>query len=232
MKKEVVILSKSVKYGKYCVAGREIIRGESGLSLGNWIRPVSNSEDEALSYNAIKYTDHKIPEILDIVEIVLSAPNGTNTQPENFLIQNVPWSKNGHISNKSLPKFIENIDGIWLDPDASTDRISSGSYISQGYNSSLCIIKPDNFQMKIFTNFDDFAGREKKRRRAIFEYNGLNYDLAITDPDIDRKYFQPFPKSDEDAKIIIPATECLLCVSLAPEFHGYHYKLVATIIET
>ena len=232
MKKEIVILSKSVKYGQYCIAGREIIRGESGLTLGNWIRPISNSEDEALSYTAIKYPDRNIPEILDIAEIVLSTSKGSSTQPENFLIQNIPWSKTGHISNKSLPHFVEDIDGIWVDPNAQTDRISSESYISKGYNSSLCIIKPENFQMKIFTNFDDFAGREKKRRRAIFEYDGLSYDLAITDPDIDRKYFQPFPKSDEDAKIIIPPTECLLCISLAPEFHGYHYKLVATIIET
>lgn len=120
--------------------------------------------------------------------------------------------------------------GLWVDPCANTDRISSQSFINQ-HNSSLCIIKPNNFKMKISTEFNEFSETEKKRRRGIFDYNGLHYDLAITDPDIDTKYFQPFPKIEEGARYITLKNDCLLCISLAPEFHGYHYKLVATVIE-
>jgi len=228
MKKEIVILAKSVKFSQYCMAGREIIRSKSGLSLGEWIRPVSNREDEALRYGEIKYPNNAIPKLLDIAEIHLSEKTGSTTQPENWLTQNVGWAMTGHISKRSLSHLVEAPQGLWVDPSVNTDRISSESFTKQCYSSSLYIVKPNNFQMKIFTDFDAFAGREKKRRRAIFDYNGLHYDLAITDPDIDTKYFQPFPKMEEGAKIIIPEKDCLLCISLAPEFHGYHYKLYMT----
>lgn len=231
MKKEIVILAKSVKFGQHCVAGREIIRSISGLSLGEWIRPVSDRDDEALSYNEIKYSNYSIPQILDIVEISLSEKAGSTTQPENWRInKSICWAKTGHISNQSLPHFVETPEGLWIDPFAGTDRISSQVFTGQ-YSSSLCIIKPNNFQMKIYTDFDDFSGKEKKRRRGIFDYNGVHYDLAITDPDIDTKYFRPFPKIDEGAKNIKTTNDCLLCISLAPEFHDYHYKLIATVIE-
>ncbi|MDD3815787.1 MAG: hypothetical protein PHZ02_14210 [Desulfocapsaceae bacterium] len=231
MKKEIVILAKSVKFRQYCIAGREIIRSKSGLSLGEWIRPVNDREDEALSYGEIRFINHAIPKLLDIVEISLSEKTGSTTQPENWRInKNIAWAKTGHISKKSLTHFVEAPEGLWIDSFAATDRISSQSFANQS-SSSLCIIKPNNFQMKIYTDFDAFAGREKKRRRGIFDYNGQHYNLAITDPDIDTKYFRPFPKIDEDAKNIIPSNDCLLCISLAPEFHGYHYKLIATVIE-
>lgn len=231
MKKEIVILAKSVKFGQYCIAGREIIRSESGLSLGEWIRPVSDREDEALSYNEIRYTNHSIPKLLDIVEIGLSGKTGSTTQPENWRVNSeIGWARTGHISKKSLPNFEETPEGLWVDPFASSDKISSQALAKQ-YPSSLCIIKPNDFQMKIYTDFDGVAGKEKKRRRGIFDYNGMHYDLAITDPDIDTKYFHPFPKMGENTKNIIPPTDCLLCISLAPEFYGYHYKLIATVIE-
>jgi hypothetical protein len=86
--------------------------------------------------------------------------------------------------------------------------------------------------MEISTIFNDFSEREQKRRRGKFIYNGIKYDLAITDPEIDRKYFRPFPIIDDEIKqITLDPNKCLLCISLAPEFNGYHYKLVATVIE-
>lgn len=230
MKKEIVILAKSVKFSQYCVAGREIIRSDTGLSLGEWIRPVSGRVDEALNYGEIKYHDNSIPKLLDIVEIDLSGKTGSTTQPENWRVKNTRWEKTGHISQKSLSYFEESPLGLWVDPSANTDRISSQSFLNQNY-SSLCVIKPNNFKMKISTEFNDFSGTEKKRRRGVFDYNGLHYDLAITDPDIDIKYFQPFPRVEEGIRNIIPNNDCLLCISLAPEFYGYHYKLIATVIE-
>jgi hypothetical protein len=61
----------------------------------------------------------------------------------------------------------------------------------------------------------------------------VTYNLAITDPDIDRKYFRPFPGNLEEVKQIpLNPDNCLLCISLAPEFNGYHYKLIAKVIES
>jgi len=86
--------------------------------------------------------------------------------------------------------------------------------------------------MEICKLFNIYDGREQKRRRGKFLYNGVNYDLAITDPEIDSKYFSPFPSIDDGIKQIpMDAKKCLLCISLAPEFNGYHFKLIAKVIE-
>ena len=86
--------------------------------------------------------------------------------------------------------------------------------------------------MEVSTFYNEFEGREKKRRRGKFFYNGVRYNLAITDPEIDRKYFRPFPGIDDGVRQIpMDVNNCLLCISLAPEFNGYHYKLIATVIE-
>jgi hypothetical protein len=86
--------------------------------------------------------------------------------------------------------------------------------------------------MQISTIYNEFEGRDQKKRRALFSYAGTDFDLAITDPDIDTKYFKPFPGPGSPPRTIqLESNNCLLCISLTKPFHGYHYKLVATILE-
>jgi len=57
----------------------------------------------------------------------------------------------------------------------------------------------------------------ERKRRASFKYNGIDYDLPVTDPE-----FYNIVNEDKDFKGI-------LCISLGEEYHGYCYKIVATI---
>ena len=233
MKKEIVLLAKSVKHGQNCIAGREIMRNGSKLQLGPWIRPVSDHDEGAVSTLEIMIEGGRLPQFLDIIEIEVNRNINNPTQPENWLIEKTKWTKTGKIGINSVFKhFIENPPNLWSAALCQPDRIDTNEYIRNGYNSSLCVIKPDTFVMEIDTFFNHFEGREQKRRRGKFLYNSVDYDLAITDPVTDRKYFSPFPGIDDGIKQITMDTEkCLLCISLAPEFNGYHYKLVATVIE-
>lgn len=233
MKKELVLLTKSVKYGQTCIAGREIIRKGSKLQLGPWIRPISDHDDGALSISEIMIEGLGVPNFLDIIEIDVIENVNDVTQPENWTINKIKWKKTGMIGVESVFKyFTESPNNIWSGVFCQNDRITTDEFIRNGYNSSLCIIKPENYLMEISTIHNDFEGRAQKRRRGKFLYNGVNYDLAITDPDIDRKYFRPFPGIDEGVKQIpMDVNKCLLCISLAPEFNGYHYKLIAKVIE-
>lgn len=233
MKKEIVLLSKSVKHGQNCIAGREIIRNGSKLQLGPWIRPVSEHDEGAVSNLEIMLEGGGLPQFLDIIEIEVKESVDNQTQPENWLIEKKKWKKTGRIGISSVfNHFIENPANLWVGAFYLPDRINTNEYIHNSYNTSLYIIKPVTFVMEISTIFNDFQGREQKRRRGKFLYNGVNYDLAITDPEIDTKYFRPFPGIDDGIKQIAMDTEkCLLCISLAPEFNGYHYKLIATVIE-
>jgi hypothetical protein len=78
----------------------------------------------------------------------------------------------------------------------------------QSIDQSLYLVQTDN--LNLFTN-------DEGKRRASFNYNGYQYDLAVTDP-----------KFDE-----ILREQCevngILCISLGEEYQGYCYKLVATI---
>lgn len=233
MKKEIVILAKSVKHMQHCIAGREIIRNGSKLELGPWIRPVSDHDEGAVSTSEIMLEGGGLPQFLDIIEIEVKGNVNNPTQPENWFIENKKWKKTGIIGiNSVFNHLVENPPNLWASALCQPDRINTNEYIRNGYDSSLCIIKPDTFVMEINTIFNDFTGKEQKRRRGKFLYNGVNYDLAITDPEIDRKYFWPFPSIDEETRQIKMDTEsCLLCISLTAELHRFHYKLVATVIE-
>jgi len=232
MKKEIVLIAKSVKNAQYCVAGREILRNSSNLQLGEWIRPISRHDEGAVSRTEILLANLSLPQFLDIIQISVKKRNHTHTQPENWVINKRQWQKTGAISIGSISSFVENPDNLWIGKGYQTDRISPPDFTEKGYNSSLCIIRPTAFSMVISTEYNPFTNRNKKRRRAIFRYNEVDYDLAITDPDIHEKYFVPFPGIDDALKTInMDVERCLLCVSLAPEFNGYHYKLIAKIIE-
>ncbi len=66
-------------------------------------------------------------------------------------------------------------------------------------------------------------GNAKRRLRATFSFNCIQYKLAVTDIFIEHQYLQ-----GEDG--IFPIKTALLCVSLGELWEGYAYKLVATII--
>ncbi|MCI5148863.1 MAG: hypothetical protein D3916_05645 [Candidatus Electrothrix sp. MAN1_4] len=232
-RKELVILAKSVKYGQYCIAGREVIRNERKLQLGTWIRPISDHDAGALSTSDIMLKNGRSPFLLDIIQIDVIRNINNPTQPENWTVNKSTWEKTGRMRIESIfQQVIETPVSLWNDDFCQSDRITTEEYIRNYYNSSLCIIQPKYFVMEISTVYNEFEGRKKKRRRGKFLYNSVHYDLAITDPDIDRKYFRPFPGiNDGIRKISMDVTKCLLCISLAPEFNGYHYKLIATVIE-
>lgn len=203
-KKVFVLLVNSIKHGQNCVAGREIIRQGNQLQLGPWIRPVTDHDNGAVSTSEMLLENGGLPQFLDILEIEVSENVNDPTQPENWrLCTEKKWKKTGEIQLKSIFEyFIESPVNLWRGTCCKIDRIDTAGYMGNGFNSSICIIKPDFFVMEIFTTYNEFEGREQKRRRGKFSYNGVTYNLAITDPDIDRKYFRPFPGNLEASTLI------------------------------
>ena len=233
-KKEFVLLVNSIKHGQNCVAGREIIRHGTQLQLGPWIRPVTDHNNGAVSTSEMLLENGTMPEFLDLLEIEVSGNVNNPTQPENRRLRTgKKWKKTGEIELKSVfDHLIEVPLNLWRGDRCRLDRIDTAGYMNNGFNSSICIIKPAFFVMEISTIYNEFERREQKRRRGIFSYNSVTYNLAITDPDMDKKYFRPFPGNNDGVKqTTLNPEKCLLCISLAPEFNGYHYKLIAKVIE-
>ncbi|MCK9303872.1 MAG: hypothetical protein M0P27_00565 [Bacteroidales bacterium] len=236
--KQIIILANSIKKGHFCIAGREIKEKPNTNNVwqvGKWIRPISEHGEGEVSKHESEYTDGSQPLVLDVAKIPLKAKGNIPFQPEDFLIDvNSKWEKTDHLV-PDLSKVIEKPRDLWEEPGSKINRVSERYLKSCKSVRSIYLIKPEDLKFQIWKEHHRSSDTVKKKRRAIFIYNGCRYDLGITDPVIGKKYFDDrFPALTEDKLVIQPenSDQCLIVVSLTPRFRdGNHYKVVATIIE-
>ncbi|MEX2216609.1 MAG: hypothetical protein WD768_21020 [Phycisphaeraceae bacterium] len=236
--KRLVILANSIKNQKRCVAGREVwYSPASGHRLGAWVRPVGEVGKGELALEHSAMPDGSQPAVLDIIEVPLLEHAGDLTQPENWRLCPVrAWKKITSVPPVPLAILQERPNDLWHDWSQSTDRIAAEKVAAVGPSESLFLIRPRHFRLVASTKGEGPKGepREHRRRRAVFEYGRSRYNLAVTDPTVDARYFTPFPTVRERVrKVSLPCgDECLLCVSRTPVFDdGNHYKIVATVID-
>lgn len=162
MKKILVILAKSLKYGNYCVAGIE-------LSTNKWIRPISHDEEiaDAVTAAELTYSDNTEAQILDVAEIDFEETPAENpVQPENFFFKGT-WKKLAHWNLNDFEKFCgyDNADFIFYD----TSRRLELSTLTEK-NKSLLILPIEN--LSVSTEFRN----ESIKFYANFSYCGINYE--------------------------------------------------------
>jgi putative nucleic acid modification protein with dual OB domain len=230
--KRILVLANSTKHHpRSCVAGRELIEeGNCKTRWGGWIRPVSNHDEGALDFTERRLAESKDPKPLDMIQLSLSAPENNPLQPENWLIQEgQAWTKESSYDVEALLPLVEEPDNLWLDVSQKIDRASAIALQRLPNFQSLYLIRPQTFYFQIRSRVWD--GDAKKQQRGVFTYKGRQYDFALTDPLIGRKYFPDYPRTQEG--IIEPkdSNRILLCVSLTPPFLELHYKVIATVFE-
>lgn len=198
---EIVILANSVKHGQHCVAGKCI-------NTGRWIRPVSNAQGAELSHEQVKYQNPYgtyVVKPLQKIRMAFSQYVPLPHQPENHLIDGNLWQQNYSIELVDLHNYLDQPDDIWgQDNRVQHALITSGSY---NVPQSLYLVQVNELSL----HTDD------GKRRASFTYNGITYNLAVTDPNF-----------DEIVRDNLEVNQ-ILCISLGEEYQGYCYKLVATI---
>jgi len=197
-----------------------------------WIRPISHRDDGALDFTESRITVHgHQPQLYDILEIDLHGKANVDGQPENWLIEEgAMWRKKGHFGTDVIANLVEKPADLWLEEPNHPDRVSP-EYLIATSAASLLLIKPDSF--RIYLRNDPFGPEGKKKRRAIFTYRGTKYDLALTDPHMEEKYF-PRPRQRKEGWVEPgPDSVAAICVSLTPVLKstGYHYKLAAAVFE-
>jgi len=219
--KKIVCLANSRKISGKCIAGKEIETGE-------WIRPVSNSEHGELNQSQIEYSNGEAPKLLDVIKISFKEKKTLFNQPENILITEEKWEKVGVLSIDKLDSLCDNPPTIWENNERKNDRIAEDYLKKHKTGSSLFLLKlkPEDINIKR-TDYIEESETIKKKIRAVFTYNGTNYDLGITDPEIKNKYIDKTPGNYK-----LSSKNVYLCISLgvsSPHDH-YCYKLVAAII--
>lgn len=234
MEKTILILANSIRRSNRCIAGREATNLNNKWQIGQWVRPVSAHGEGEVSPLESRCSDGSQPAVLDIIKVPLLSKQECLHQPENYTIDTaVRWVKLARVG-PDLSGLIENPPSLWLQPYARSDRVHSSHLDTGPGYQSLYLIRPVGLHYRIWEEINPFRGHRHKQRRALFTYAGIQYDLPITDPTMDRRYFTPFPALNQPPRDIAPSNpdRCLLVVSLgAPFTDGNHYKLVATVID-
>lgn len=217
--KDIICLANSRKMQGRCVAGKDI-------STKEWVRPISNREYEELSVAEIRLKGKHSLNLLDIVRIPCKTKKPSKHQPENILIDDGSWEKVDEFDPKLLDSICDHPKSLWLLGEHD-DRVPIEYFDKIKSESSLFLIKPSGLFLRR-ADYTDLNGVTKRKLRAIFSYNGKQYNFGITDPLVESEYRNK-PESDYR----ISGGKLYLCVSLgepAP-WDKCCYKFVAGLIK-
>jgi hypothetical protein len=207
--KTMVVLAKSIKHGKYCVAGKDI-------DSNKWIRPVSDIHGSELSDQQCKCTNDnwvnqgKPPyksKVLHKLEIKFLQHAPLPNQPENYIVSDEVWQQKYSIEKNQIQNHLDEPESLWGNDDRIDYSLIENNIVS--ISQSLYLVKID--VLELYKN-------EENKRRASFIYKNTSYDLPVTDPDFDTI----LQNNSQNL-------ESILCISLGENFNGYCYKIVATI---
>lgn len=220
MIKYIVCLGNSYKNSGRCIAGVEVMPNNDGIytlvkqnSNPIWIRPVMfNPEESIPDYIAEDFKP------LDILKIDCGGNivDGSHTEDTYFqtIIKVGSVAKNSEMLNLFCDRTHEMLFGN-SGNSLTKNEFSDGNY-------SVMLIKPESPRFQTTTDF--ISG--KKRSRVHFSYQGIPYNLPITDP----VYLNKLRQSGETT-IVRKTGDIYMVVSLGVEYQSLHYKLAASIFD-
>lgn len=214
--KTIICLANSRKLGGRCVAGKDV-------KNHSWIRPVSASQTGELTEAQISDSKGQMPQVLDILKIPLYKQMSRLHQPENWEISGNKWE----IIDKykaNLDKLCDGAATIFINEIGHNDRISIHNPELKQLKQSLLFVRVYNVKI-IRNNFIEEDGAVRKKIRVKFKYKSIDYDLAVTDVDIENQY-----KSKDEGEYDLNFKGIYICVSIGEPFNEYYYKLASAII--
>lgn len=219
----IVCLANSRRLTGRCIAGREL---KTGGGVGKWIRPVSQRESMEVSEYERQYEDGSDPKLLDIIDVPLIEPMPVGHQTENWLLDpKWYWEKIGSFPRAKLATLTDPVAPLWVNGQSTVagcnDRILIG--LQKGVPDSLRFVRVNGLQIAVFAPGEAF-GNSKRRVQGRFRHAGDDYALWVTDPVYERRYLKNLNGTYQ-------VGECWLTISLAEEYQGAIYKLIAAIIE-
>lgn len=206
MNKRMVILTKSSKFGQWCVAGIDCGSGE-------WIRLVSTDEltHGALTFDDLKYENGRCVEVLDVVNVEILQQDTNVLQPENVIIDRRYYF--GFVKRISIEEAVD----LYKGPKEKLILGSNLYYVDEEYAShlgeSLSLAVVDDL------HFDQQVNDEGKTKTKLsFTYNGYHYsNMSVTDP----RYYSVANGTTYGKAVIV--------VSIGTSFRGRCYKFVSAI---
>jgi hypothetical protein len=219
---QIVCLANSRKNSGRCIAGKEVLPH----GYGSWIRPISARPSGEVSEEERRFENGEDPRVLDIIDVPLIAAVPMLYQTENHIIaSDCYWTKKGWLPWDEVKHLIDTPASIWSNGDSTYYGVNDRVKVEQAATMphSLILIEPENPNISVQTEGAEF-GNPRRRVRANFTHQGVQYRLIVTDPVAERAFL-----AKPDGRY--PLITAYLCLSLG-ETHtdGYCYKLVAAVI--
>jgi hypothetical protein len=235
--KIILILASSCKFKNRCVAGFQLIKGngDAFINTKTWIRPISSRKDGSLNVDEIWLGEVKrIARPLDIISVPILEQDKNPCHKEDWFIDpRQKWkyhrqaNVNGFINNEGL----ETPEDLWLETLTQKNDSVSEYFIKKNNLQTLYFVKPINFRLSVqITNNNQ---KQRKKTRAIFEYNNKTYNLVVTDPVATRTLFPEFSELEDESFRKVISDVKGICVSLTEPFierENRQYKIIASII--
>lgn len=224
--KKMVCFANSIKKHEEslgsCVAGREIL----AKGFGDWIRPVSARPSGEISATERLCEDGAAAEVLDVITVPLLHPQPKDHQAENHVIANDRrWVRGRKAAWRHVLAALDTPSGpLWTNGYSTRNGLNDHipEFVAAKLPRSLYLIRPDALSIIVRTE-PVFDSLPKRRVRAAFSCNKIDYVWAVTDPVIKEEYML----GKEGAYCI---NDAVLCISLGEPFNGSAYKLVATVL--
>ena len=219
----LVCLATSRKPHGRCIAGKELM----GMECGAWIRPVSSRPKHEISIQNCCCHDGTQPRLLHVLTVPMLSKTPHQHQVENETIdEKKRWVKGGLFPWASVPAFLDYPASLWKGGYSSrvgrNDKVPANEVSAS--KGSLLLIEPLDLRLCVL---NPYPNAEMPRRvvRAAFGYGSREYNLPVTDPDVEHIYLS---LRDGEYKF---ADKAYLTVSLTEQYNdSFCYKLVAAIV--
>lgn len=211
--KRLVILAKSIKFGNFCIAGKDI-------KTNNWVRPVKKNAFNGKELS--NFSNHDDPiKIFEVVEMTFINKTPEIYQPENEKVDmKVKWNYLGELEIGNLDPLIDRDKNDFLDK-IKANSINKSRIQSLNLKNSLQLIKISKTNdAKIIYQLD--YSQKYYKPRLLFNYKGIAYNLPITASNI------PILKQKRTLKTI---KEGYITIGIGGEFKKSYYIFVVMLEE-
>ena len=212
-----ICLANSLKRGGRCIAGVEVtldderhwsvVRKRDGSP--NWIRPI----DKTTEFGEIMIGEAQTIPLLSVVRLTDVVPIPQQAHQEDVHYSMMSTIGRVSASASVLMQFVDDTHPVVF---YGTDRaIDISTYASADH--SLMFVHADTAEIASEIKED------KTRYRMLLGYNGVAYDLSVTDPD----YIDALNSGRACAGI---QSDVYVTLSLGLVYEERHHKLVAAVV--
>lgn len=218
----IVCLANSYKRDNRCVAGISLVTRQ-------WVRLIGRVVPHSLTLNEARYADGKAVSLLDVFEVQVDKDCGSNHHPEDALIAETPWRLIGRFDQPPDFDFLR--DMVNPSPvvlQGYCDRIDAHRLEKTAIRVSLSLVEPQDLWWWI----REESGKRRSRANFRLGHEGrIRYDLPVTDPAwLDQLNFMPTGIHSHSTLCGERHTRTYLTASLSEPYEGFHYKLIAGVI--